>query len=112
MSWSCGSRRIEVNAWMAGRPIKMFRIIAKWLIGRAIERDAPLPRWAQRWVDRDAELTRFELASRRLGGLLRRDAAGWLALQTGQAPGKTGIVRVARREHRSPVRTHRRAGWS
>ncbi len=90
----------------------MLRTIGKWLIGRAIEREAPLPRWLRWWVDRDEELSRFESASQRLGALLRRDAAGWMARQTLEVRKElTGSALV---RWSDPPRgwTRRRTAWS
>jgi hypothetical protein len=70
----------------------MLRTFGKWMISRASERETPLPGWLRRWADHDQELARFAAASRRLGPLLRRDAAEWLDVQTEE-------VRPARRSH-------------
>ncbi len=65
----------------------MIRFFAKSLIDRAAQRGAALPPWLQRRVDRDPELQRFAAASRGLGGRLRRDAASWMAVPTGDREG-------------------------
>lgn len=75
----------------------MVHFLAKWLIDRAGERGAALPRWLERRVDRDPDLQRFAAASRGLGGRLRRDAASWLAVQSGdreRAPASPALERA------------------
>lgn len=73
----------------------MDRFIVRWLIDRAAERDAPLPGWLRRRIARDAELQRFEAASRGLAARLRRDAAPWLALHGDEARGASDHPRLA-----------------
>lgn len=56
----------------------MFRMIGKWLISRAIERDRPPRGMLRRWIDHDEELFQFEAALQGMLARLRGDAGGWL----------------------------------
>lgn len=86
----------------------MFRAFGKWMIGRASERETPLPAWLRRWAERDEKLARFAAASRRLGPLLRRDAAPWMELQAEEVRIVRRPPARARGAGQRPVRAARR----
>lgn len=85
----------------------MFHTISKWLISRLVEREAPLPPWLRRWVDRDEELLRFESASRRLTSRLRSDAPAWTARQSSDVRAEQ-LVPAAAHYVRPPAAWYRR----
>ena len=77
----------------------MRRMIAQWVISRAIDGGRDVPAWVRRLSVGDEETIRFEASARRLADALKSDAPSWRAL----APNVAGESQQAKHDQHGPL---------